>query len=1269
MGDGSFVHLHVHTQYSLLDGACRVADLVKRCKLLGMDSIAITDHGCMFGVIEFFSECKKEGIKPILGMEAYMAPGDRRDRSGTAGEAASHLLLLAQNLDGYQNLLKLSSLAYREGFYYKPRIDKETLREFKSGLIATSACLGGEIPSAFIRRDKATAKRIAETYLDVFGPDRFFIEVQKHVREQDMVNPELADLAKRLGCGLVATNDVHFLDKEDHYAHDVLCCISMGRLITDEGRLKYPTELYLKSPEEMRQALGSFDGAIDNTVRIARMCDLELDFSKRYAPVYKVQTEKLLNGRAGSFDHGRDARATEMPDDERYLRQLCGEGLKWRYGTADVSPEIRQRLEYELSVIVRKNFCSYFLIVWDFCNFARDNGIPAGARGSGVGTMVGYLLGLCNVDPIKYNLLFERFMDPSRNDMPDIDIDICQDGRQKVIEYVRNKYGHVAQIITFGTLAAKAACKDVGRVLGVPLAEVDKLTKLIPGTPAMTLDKALNQSPELSELYRSNPTIKNVIDIAKRLEGLCRNAGCHAAGVIIADQPLENCVPLYRDSDGNILTQFEGPIAEKVGLLKMDFLGLRTLTTLTRAIDLEFHTRDQRPIKWAHDQPPPLDERGRIDLEKIDLADKNVFALFCRGQTKGIFQFESGGMQDLLMKMQPDRIEDLIAANALYRPGPMELIPLYCNRKHGRERVPQVHPIMDQILSETYGIMVYQEQVMQIFNQLGGIELSAAYKLIKAISKKTADVIAKFHPEFIRGATRQGISEDEAGRIFDLILKFGGYGFNKSHSTRYAIVAYQTAYMKTYHPVEYMAALLTYEMGSTEKVVEYIEECRRLVLANGSKGIKVLPPDVNVSDKDFTPVYVQADEPGTQGQRDERTKRRRNNRQSAIGNRQSTEGVIRFGLAAVRGVGDKAVGIITADRQQRGEFKGLYDFTDRVDLRAVQKSTIEALIKCGAFSSMGARRSQLLQVLDRAVEMGQQAQQDKRMGQLNMFAAASGAGPARGLNESLPDVDELPDPDLLKFEKELLGFYITSHPLTEHQDALGNYSTATSKEAMSCPEGAEITIGGMINRVKRSVTKNGRSAGMTMAMLTLEDLEGQIDAVLFAETLAEVTKRFPECIGLERIVFLRGKVDRRRETPSVIVADLIPADEAIPRLTTSVGLKLDPARHAPAITAELDPLLRRHKGNAEVYIQIATTLTQRVVMRLDRERFVKPTAGLKQELEQLLGPDCVQFSGAGTRRRKRQAQQPLFQEEQAIEQPLADASVGPAPVLADAEID
>ena len=1225
----SFAHLHVHTHYSLLDGACRISDLVKRVKALGMDSIAITDHGCMFGVIEFFNECKKEGIKPILGMEAYMAPGDRRDKSMAQTDASYHLLLLSENIEGYKNLQKLSSLAYREGFYYKPRIDKEILRQYSKGLIATSACLGGEVASAFMKRDMKAARAVAETYLEIFGPERFFIEVQKHVPEQDAVNPELAELAKKVGAGLVGTNDVHFLNKEDHFAHDVLCCISMGRLITDENRLKYPTQLYLKSPEEMREAMAGFPEAMDNTVRIAAMCNLDLDkmYGRKHAPVYDVPKERIDAKYTDDFPIG-------IPTDERYLRQLCEDGLTWRYGTRDVSEEVRKRLDYELGIIAGKHFCSYFLIVWDFCNFARDNGIPVGARGSGVGTMVGYLLGLCNVDPIKYNLLFERFMDPSRNEMPDIDIDICQDGRQKIIEYVRNKYGHVAQIITFGTLAARAACKDVGRVMGVPLAEIDKLTKLIPGTPGMKLDKAMRDVPELDRMYNENPTIKQVIDIARRLEGLCRNAGCHAAGVIIADQPLDDIVPLYKDSDDNILTQFEGPIAEKCGLLKMDFLGLRTLSSITRSLDLEKKTREERPIKWSPNQPPPpLDENGRIDIEKIDLNDKNALALFGRGETRGIFQFESGGMQDLLMKMQPDRLEDLIAANALYRPGPMELIPSYCNRKHGREAVPKVHPIMDKILEETYGIMVYQEQVMQIFNQLGGIELSSAYKLIKAISKKTMDVIAKFQPEFLKGTMAKGVSKDKAEEIFEHILKFGGYGFNKSHSTRYAIIAFQTAYMKTYHPVEYMSAVLTFEMGSTEKVVEYIEECRRLTMPDGTKGIKVLPPDVNISDKDFTPVYVQTTVVGGKRKRAE-TK---------------AEGVIRFGLMAVRGVGEKAVEAIIAQRTEKGDFTSLFDFTERVELRQVTRGTIEALVKCGAFAGKNnAKRAALLQVVDKAIDMGQQSQNDKRSGQLNMFAgpaASSAPSAASMVGGALPDVEEFKSAELLKMEKELLGFYITSHPLTEHQSALDRYTTASTKEAMACTEGTEVTIGGMLADVKTKIAKSGRSQGQKWAIITLEDLDGQIEGMVFAEALAAITQKYPDAVAKESIVFVKGKIDKKRETPSILVNEIIPVSESTAKLTTAIVLKLDRSRVTPETVKQLPQFIKQNKGNLPIFLQVPSNGSGLVTMKFGNDLGLKPLDSVVSELDHLLGNGSVQLVGAGTKRVKRIEQQRLFKEE------------------------
>jgi len=1236
-----FCHLHVHTHYSLLDGACKCSSLAKRAKELGMESLAITDHGCMFGVIEFYNDCKKEGIKPIIGMEAYIAPGDRTDRSGQPGETAYHLLLLAENLEGYKNLIKLSSLAYREGFYYKPRIDKTILKEYSKGLIGTSACLGGEVASSLMKRNNKFAKEAAETYASIFAPDRFFIEVQKHIKEQDQVNPELIEVANKLGVGIVGTNDVHFLKKEDHHSHDVLCCISMGRLLNEENRLKYPTELYLKSPDEMQAAIGHFPGAMENTLRIAQMCNVELDFSKQYAPVYKVPTEKLRSdflarttggspvssSEQQSKEHGRAAHGTaEEGLDAAYLRQLCEDGLVWRYGTTDVSQAVRDRLEKELKVIISKNFCSYFLIVWDFCNFARDNGIPVGARGSGVGTMVGYLLGLCNVDPITYGLLFERFMDPSRKEMPDIDIDICQDGRGRVIEYVRNKYGHVAQIITFGTLAAKAACKDVGRVLGVPLPEIDKLTKLIPGVPGMTLDKAMKGVPELDKLYRENPTIKNVIDLAKKLEGLCRNAGMHAAGVIIADMPLDELVPLYKDSDDNILTQYEGPIAEKCGLLKMDFLGLRTLSVITRAVKLVKETKN-------------LD----IDVEKLDLTDRKVLDLFCRGETRGVFQFESGGMQDLLMKMAPDRLEDLIAANALYRPGPMELIPSYCARKHGKEQVPNVHPIMDKILSETYGIMVYQEQVMQIFNELGGIELSAAYKLIKAIGKKMTDVIAKFKPEFLKGCIAKGISKEQSEQIFEHILKFGGYGFNKSHSTRYAVVAFQTAYLKTYHPVEYMAALLTYEIGNTEKSVEYIEECRRMTLADGTKGIKVLPPDVNVSANDFTPVYVEKDDGKKSKAKTAKPKQ--------------LEGVIRFGLAAVRGVGEKAVETIVKERVAKGPFTGLYDFCDRVDLRAVQRGTIEALIKCGAFSSMPGLRAQFLAAMETAYDAGARAQADKRNGQMSMFGsgAASTTSPTRGAGDALPDVEEIQSADLLKFEKELLGFYITSHPLTEHQSSIDRYTTASTKEAMALPEGTEVTIGGMINRVKKVVTKNGRSAGMQMAMITLEDMDGQIDGTLFAETFAEVTRVYPDAVMNEAIVFVKGKIDRKRETPSLMVNEVIPVNEAVGRLTTDLGLKIDPSKHTADMLPQLKPFLEKAKGQTKVFLQVATT-NGKVILHL-KNLSIRPSKNLKDDLDRLLGTENVVFSGAGVKRMRRLQQQQLFKDEIAETTPAATADL------------
>ncbi|MHC4066244.1 MAG: DNA polymerase III subunit alpha, partial [Planctomycetota bacterium] len=892
MSEGSFVHLHLHTHYSLLDGATRIPELVARAKELGMPAVAITDHGNMFGVVDFYRAAVAAGVKPIIGCEMYMASGDRRARDARGmRDAGRHLLLLAQNDQGYRNLLKLASIAYRQGFYYRPRIDKEVLAELSGGLLCTSTCLSGEIPFALINRNRAAADEIARTYLEIFGPERFFIELQDHgLDEQRVLNPELADMADKLGVATICTNDVHYLEAGDVEAHDVLCCISTGKLVSDEDRFKFPNgEFYLKTPQQMAELFADFPDALANTLRVADMCDVALDFSRRYAPVYQV------------------AEST-TPDEE--LRRLVYEGAQRRYG--EIGDEVRERIDYELEVISSKGFSSYFLIVWDFVSFARKQGMPCSARGSACSSVVAYCLDISAPDPLQYGLYFERFMDPDRNEMPDIDVDICQNGRARVIEYVRQKYGYVAQIITFNTLKARAAVKDVARVMGMGFEEANRLTQLIPNELNMTLDKALVQEPELRSRYDDEQTVRRVIDVARKLEGLARNAGVHAAGVVVADRPLENFVPLYKPPNEELIcTQYDGNMVERVGLLKMDFLGLRTLTTLERARQLVERTTGTA-----------------IDLDNLDLSDQKVYELFARGETKGIFQFESGGMRDVIMRMRPNRIEDLIATNALYRPGPMKHIDSYISRKHG-EAWTTPHPIMTRELEETFGIMVYQEQVSRMVNRLGGIELKRAFRLAKAISKKQTAMIDAEREPFMAGCEANGVDRRTAERIFGDILEFGGYAFNKAHSTGYALVAFQTAYMKVYHPVEFMAALMTFEMSNTAKIMEYFEECRRM-------GITVLPPDVNSSENDFSV------DPSVGGGR----------------------GAIRFGLGAIKGAGEKAVEAIVSERENAGRFTSIFDFCERVDLTAVNRAVVEALVSCGAFDKTGAMRKALHEVVD-----------------------------------------------------------------------------------------------------------------------------------------------------------------------------------------------------------------------------------------------------------------------------------------------------------------
>jgi DNA polymerase-3 subunit alpha len=1149
MVNKGFTHLHLHSQYSLLDGAISLDGLLKRCKQLEMDAVAVTDHGNMFGAVEFYTKALALHIKPILGIEAYIAPHSRFDRGKCSiTDAAFHLILLAENNTGYQNLLKLASVGFTEGFYYRPRIDKEILAELSAGLIATSACLKGELATLLARGDERAAVAAAESYMKIFGSDRFFIEIQNHENEDPHICEALINLAKKMALPLVATNDVHFLQEDDWEAHNCLCCISTGKNADDPNRMIYPKDVFLKDAEQMRSRFAELaPQACDNTLAIAERCNVELDLKTRHAPRFKPPD-------------GTTA--------EEFLTKLCYERAEQIYG--QLTNKIKERLDRELDLIESKGFASYFLIVWDFCNYAHENNIPAGARGSGVGTLVGHCLGLCDVDPIRYDLLFERFMDPQRNELPDIDIDICQVGRAKIIDYVRRKYGHVAQIITFGTMKARAVIRDICRVLGVPLSEADTLAKLVPDSLGMTLDKALNTEPKLKQAYEQSEQTRKVIDICKKLEGLTRHASVHAAGVVIADEPLTNFIPLYKAPDSNdIITQFEGPVVEKVGLLKMDFLGLTTLSVLERARQLVANLHNKN-----------------IDLEKIDFSDQKVFELFSSGKTKGVFQFESGGMQDLLMKMKPDRIEDLIAANALYRPGPMILIPDYIDRKHGAKwHLP--HRIMKEILDETYGIMVYQEQVMRICNRLGDIPLREAYGLIKAISKKKARTIAKEKERFIAGCTDKGLTQNQAQQIFEFIERFAGYGFNKSHSTRYAVIAYQTAYMKTYWPVEYMAALLTYEMDNTDKVVSYIAEC-------GKMNIEVLAPDINESGVDFTPLYK--------------------------GHGQDRKGVIRFGMAAVKGIGEKAVEQIIAAREKVGRFQSLFHFCENVDLRAANKQVIEALIKAGACDKLGGSRAQMLAGMEKAMQIGTTLQADKQNGQMSFFGKTGAADYSQDY-ERLPNVTPWPEPQMLAYEKEVLGFYVTSNPLSHHAEIIDLYSTLDTSQLANYTQDKQVVIGGVISKIRYHITQKGRNAGAKMAVFTLEDLQGQVEVIMFSDVL----NKFAELLLKDTIVFVKGKLDYRREKPNIIAVELITLDQVREKLAAKVKIRLNAKDITKEKVAAIKSICQHHRGQSPVYVAVKTD-KGRVYATADRELSVNPDLEFCRKMRQLIGEENFQLT-------------------------------------------
>ena len=1050
---GEFVHLHVHTEYSLLDGASRIGDLIAETKRLGMKAVAITDHGNMFGVVNFYKAAKKEGIKPIIGCEVYLAPGARSERCEVNGVRYYHLILLAENATGYKNLVKLVSIANTEGMYYKPRVDKEILRKYHEGIICLSACIAGEIPQALISDNFERAERLTEEYIDIFGKDNFYIEIQDHgIDEEIKAMPGLLKLAEKYGLGLAATNDAHYIRREDAAFHDVLLCIQMNKTLDDTDRMRFSGDnYYLKSPDEMSSLFVEYPQAISNTVRIAERCNFDFEFDKRYLPNFP------------------------LPDgltDEAYLRQLCEEKIGLRY--KEITAEVRERLDYELDVIHQMGFDSYFLIVWDFINYSRSQGIPVGpGRGSAAGSIVAYTLGITDIDPLRYKLLFERFLNPERVTMPDIDVDFCYQRRGEVIEYVKKRYGddHVAQIVTFGTMLAKGAVRDVGRALNIPYAEVDRIAKLIPSELGMTLDKALKQSADLRKIYDEEPEAKRLIDLARQAEGLPRHSSTHAAGVVIAREALTEYMPVH-ESDGTLVTQFDKDLVEELGLLKMDFLGLRTLTVIANAINNIEQTTGER-----------------INISDIPLEDKLTSEMLCQGRTGAVFQMESGGMTNLVKDLQPASFADLIPTVALYRPGPLGsgMVKDFIDGLHGKKQVTYLHPLLEPILKETFGVVLYQEQVMQIVQALAGFSLGQADILRRAMGKKKHELLMKQKEGFLKGTKANGIDDELANKIFELLTHFADYGFNKSHSAAYALVAWQTAYLKAHYPAAFMAAMLTSIMDTSDKVGEYIELCRRM-------GISILSPDINASEVAFT-VDGEA---------------------------------VRFGLAAVKNVGEGAIASMVEARQKGGIFTSLLDFCTRVDSRAVNKRVVENLIRCGAFDSLGARRTQLLAVLEKCIDVAAAKQHDSMGGQLGLFDDAA-------MNEAeeilLPDIPEAQQSDLLAWEKEITGFYITGHPLDKYKDIMFNLPRVEQLLTGEVPDGKIVRIAGMVTSAKRIATKKGD----TMCFLSLEDyFNNPIEVVVFPR----IFYQFVNQLAVDMPLVIQGKVNQTADGTKLL-ADVV----------------------------------------------------------------------------------------------------------------------------------
>lgn len=1078
MLQGKFVHLHVHSEFSLLDGANRIKDLPVRAKELGMDAMAITDHGVMFGAIDFYKACKANGIKPIIGCEVYVAPRRMADRDPSIDNRYNHLILLAKDNNGYKNLAKLVSLGFTDGFYYKPRIDKEVLEKYHEGLICSSACLAGEIASEIVKGDMEAAKKSALWFKSIFGED-YYLEIQNNgIKEQVLVNQKLIQLSRELDIPLLATNDSHYLKKEDAYNHEVLLCIQTGKRMSDEDRMRFETdELYIKSPEEMMDYFKAVPDAIENTVKVAEKCNVEFEFGHTILPNYDVPEEFATH-----YD---------------YLKKLTDDGIRNRYGE-NPSKDIIERKEYELGVIKKMGYVDYFLIVWDYVHYAKSHGIPVGpGRGSGAGSIVAYAIEITDIDPIKYGLIFERFLNPERISMPDFDIDFDYEKRQDVIDYVARKYGHdhVSQIITFGTMAAKMVIRDVARVLDYPYAEADKLAKMIPNEIHITISKAMEINKELKDLYDTNPEVKKLLDIAMALEGMPRQASTHACGIIIAREPVVNYVPLYA-RDGVISTQYIMTTLEELGLLKMDFLGLRTLTVIRDAKEL-------------------IKKNRGIDVEfDKDMADPKVYKLWQDGDSVGIFQFESQGMTNFMKELKPDCLEDIIAGVSLYRPGPMDQIPRYIANKKDPEHAVYTHPALKPILKVTYGCMVYQEQVMQIVRDLAGYSLGRADLVRRAMGKKKLDVMAKERENFVHGkldengnveipgCVRNGIDEASANKIFDEMSEFAKYAFNKSHAACYAVVAYQTAYLKAYYPAEFMAAMLNSFLGNLDKIPIYINECKK-------SNIAILKPDINKSYTKFT----------------------------------ATDNSVRFGLGSIKNVGLAAVDAIVKERENGGQFKDFTDFAERIYGEAVNKKCIESLIRAGAFDNMGKTRCTLIASYEQIIDTIADSQKKNFTNQITMFDISNSEEDIQKMKYNYMEMDEFSEKELLSMEKEMLGIYISGHPLEKYRkqlDEVTNFNTAQIEETMEqmtagekcdLQDGQSVKLAGVITKIKKKFTKSNK----VMAFVTIEDLYGSCELIVFESCYNKCSNLLIE----ESLILCEGRISIRDENDITIIANQI----------------------------------------------------------------------------------------------------------------------------------